>query len=153
LGQSSARAADACELDWVRRRPRTATCDREPGGSVVRAVRIGPRRHRPRDLACLAIHEKDGGVSARTAAALCGIAGPACLVASFAAPAFPGWPYAGASPDRVVLYATTHASLFYAGAWLQVTGTLLSLVFYLALLREAGELGKFWGSVLIVVGA
>ncbi len=69
----------------------------------------------------------------RRVAARCGILGPILLVLYFGAPAFTGWPYAGASPEQVTAYATTHAWLFYAGAWLQVTGTLLSLVFFMGL--------------------
>lgn len=86
-------------------------------------------------------------------AAACGIVGPILLVIYFAAPAFTGWPYSGASPERLIVYATAHAWLFYAGAWLQATGTLLSLAFYLALLRAAGATSGFWGSLLLLTGS
>ena len=89
---------------------------------------------------------------ARKAAAACGVLGPIFLVIYFGAPALTGWPYAGASADRLTAYANAHAWLFYAGAWFQVTGTVLSLAFYLALLHSAGARSGFWGSVLLLTG-
>jgi hypothetical protein len=88
----------------------------------------------------------------RRAAAASGILGPIFLVIYFAAPAVTGWPYSGASPERLISYATAHAWLFYAGAWFQVTGTLLSLAFYLALLHAPGARAGFWGSFLLLTG-
>ena len=70
-----------------------------------------------------------------------GLAGTLALAAYFAAPAFLGWPFAGASPARLTAYALDHQSLFYGGAWLQSTGTLLSVVFFLALVRMTGARG------------
>lgn len=67
-----------------------------------------------------------------------GAAGTLALAAYFAAPAFLAWPFAGASPARLTAYALDHASLFYGGAWLQSTGTLLSVIFFLALVRMTG---------------
>ena len=55
-----------------------------------------------------------------------------------------------ASPEQLIGYATTHSWLFYAGAWFQVTGTLLSVVFYLAIIQAANAQGSFWGHVLLV---
>lgn len=86
----------------------------------------------------------------RQAAAACGILGPILLAIYFGAPAVSGWPYAGASPDELVRFADAHAWLFYAGAWLQVTGTLLSIVFYIALLSAGRAQETFWGYVLLI---
>lgn len=86
----------------------------------------------------------------RTAAAACGILGPVFLVIYFAAPAAASWPYAGASPERLIAYAAANAWLFYAGAWFQATGTLLSVIFFLALADAARALPTFWGSVLLI---
>ena len=83
-------------------------------------------------------------------AAACGIVGPLLLVAYFVAPAVLGWPYAGASPATLTRYALDHSVLFYAGAWLQATGTLLSVIFFLALLRFAGAIGSLSGLALMV---
>lgn len=70
--------------------------------------------------------------------ALCGIAGTVALTVYFAAPALTAWPYAGASPAQLSSYALHHQTLFYAGAWLQSTGTLLCVVFFLYLVRSTG---------------
>ena len=72
----------------------------------------------------------------------CGIAGPIALAAYFAAPAFASWPFAGATPTEIVTYATAHQTLFYAGAWLQGTGTVLCVVFFIALLNSTGSLTR-----------
>jgi hypothetical protein len=72
-------------------------------------------------------------MSARRVGASSGIVGALLLAAYFIAPALLGWPYAGATPATIAAYATTHAALFYAGAWLQVTGTTLCVVFFLSL--------------------
>jgi hypothetical protein len=74
------------------------------------------------------------------------------LTAYFAAPAFLGWPYAGASPAQLTAYAANHQSLFFAGAWLQSTGTLLCVAFFLSLVRLAGALDRLPG-MLVMVGA
>lgn len=86
----------------------------------------------------------------RQAAAVCGLLGPVLLVVYFAAPAVTAWPYAGASPHRLLTYAISHAGLFYAGAWFQATGTFLSVVFFLALLQAGGAQSTFWGHLLLV---
>ena len=73
----------------------------------------------------------------RAAAVICGIAGPLSLTVYFAAPAFTNWPYAGASVAQLTSYAASHQGLFYAGAWFQATGTLLSVIFFLAIVHLA----------------
>lgn len=75
------------------------------------------------------------------------------LVVYFTIPALTGWPYAGASPEALIAYAKAHELLFYAGGWLQATGALLSIVFFLALLQLAGCWGRLAGSLTLVGGA
>src|SRR5215467_3223408 len=83
----------------------------------------------------------------------CGIAGPLLLVAYFAAPALFDWPYAGSTPEHLVAYSSAHQSLFYAGAWLQSTGTLLCVVFFLSLVRLAGASARMAGMLTMVASA
>ena len=85
----------------------------------------------------------------RTLGALAGIIGPLLLVAYFSAPALVNWPYAGASPGKLVAYATAHRLLFYGGGWLQATGALLSIVFFLVLLQLSGARSSLAGSVAL----
>lgn len=86
----------------------------------------------------------------RRAAALCGIAGPIALSVYFAAPAVTNWPYAGASAKQLMAYAQSHQVLFFAGAWFQVTGTVLSIVFFLAIIQLARATTRLAGVVTIV---
>lgn len=86
-------------------------------------------------------------------AAACGIAGFVALAIYFAAPAFTGWPYAGAAPADLERYANAHPTLFYAGAWLQVTGALLSVLFFLAVVRMADTQSSSSGIATVVGGA
>lgn len=79
-----------------------------------------------------------------------GIAGPVLLVVYFVVPAVTDWPYAGASPAQLVHYATIHALLFYAGGWLQATGALLSIVFFLTLLNLSATARRLSGLATIV---
>jgi hypothetical protein len=72
------------------------------------------------------------------------------LTAYFAAPAFTGWPYGGASAAQLISYGESHETLFYAGAWLQATGTLLSVIFFLTLVQLAGAASRLWGILVIV---
>jgi hypothetical protein len=87
----------------------------------------------------------------RLAALLCGLGGPVLLSAYFAAPVFTGWPLAGAAPELLEGYAAGHARLFYAGAWLQASGALLSVVFFL-LLAELAQPPAF-ARGLVLTGA
>jgi hypothetical protein len=89
----------------------------------------------------------------RLLVAACGLAGTLCLTVYFAAPAFTSWPYAGAAPDRLAAYALAHQSLFYAGAWFQATGTLLCVVFFLAIVQLSGAGGRVAGLVVVVASA
>ena len=86
----------------------------------------------------------------RTLGAACGIVGPVFLAIYFAAPAFSNWPYAGATAGQLTSYALGHPSLFYAGAWFQVTGTLLCVIFFLAILQLAGSTTRLPGLLVVV---
>jgi hypothetical protein len=74
----------------------------------------------------------------RIGAAVAGIAGPVLLAAYFTIPALVGWPTAAESAGKLTAYANAHRLLFYLGGWLQVTGTLLSVLFLLVLLQLSG---------------
>jgi hypothetical protein len=89
----------------------------------------------------------------RNVAGLFGIAGPIALTVYFAAPALTNWPYAGASAAQLTAYANTHQTLFFAGAWFQATGTLLTIVFFLAIVQLAGAATRLPGLVVIVACA
>jgi len=86
----------------------------------------------------------------RTAGALAGIIGPVLLAAYFTTPALVGWPNAGASPEKLTAYANAHQALFYGGGWLQATGALLSIVFFLVLLQLSGARGTLAGSATLI---
>ncbi|HVT70420.1 MAG TPA: hypothetical protein VHF26_21925 [Trebonia sp.] len=81
--------------------------------------------------------------------ALAGIAGPVMLAAYFAVPALVHWPYAGASPGELVTYATAHRLLFFGGGWLQATGALLSILFFLVLLQLSGARNTLAGAAVL----
>lgn len=86
----------------------------------------------------------------RVLGALAGVLGSVLLVIYFATPALTNWPYAGAAPEELVKYANTHALLFYAGGWLQATGALLSIVFFLVLLKLSETARRLSGLATIV---
>ena len=96
-----------------------------------------------------AAHDSQPGRWLRVLGALAGITGPVLLVAYFTVPALVGWPSAGASPGKLMAYATAHRLLFYGGGWLQVTGALLSIVFFLVLLQLSGARGTLAGSATV----
>jgi hypothetical protein len=82
-----------------------------------------------------------------------GILGPLLLVVYFTAPALAGWPYAGAKPNELIAYARAHELLFYVGGWLQATGALLSIVFFLVLLQLGNGWGRLAGAATIAGSA
>lgn len=86
----------------------------------------------------------------RRLGALAGIVGPILLVIYFVTPAVTGWPYAGASAQHLTDYANSHALLFYAGGWLQASGAVLSILFFLTLLKLSDTPLSFAGLVTIV---
>ena len=85
----------------------------------------------------------------RVLGVLAGITGPVLLAAYFAVPALVRWPQSGASPGKLIAYATAHRLLFYGGGWLQATGALLSIVFFLVLLQLSGARGTLAGSATV----
>jgi hypothetical protein len=85
--------------------------------------------------------------------AVCGIAGPVALTIYFVAPAFANWPYAGAPTEDLIGYASTHAILFFAGAWFQATGALLSVLFFLVLRQLSSARDDLAGTVVSVAAA
>jgi len=93
------------------------------------------------------ITASDAERSERSVAAVAGILGAIALAVYFAAPAFLAWPYAGASSAAILSYANAHSTLFFAGAWFQVTGTLLCVVLFLALVRLSGAATSLAGMV------
>ena len=88
---------------------------------------------------------------AARAISACGVAGPALLVIYFATPFVAGWPFNGGSPTAIASYASSHSTLFYAGAWLQTIGTLLSVVFLIGVMTTARASTDVAG-VMVVVG-
>ena len=82
--------------------------------------------------------------------AFCGLLGPIILLAYFVIPFFVGWPFGGATPDVLRDYATTNATFFYAGAWLQAIGTVLCVVFFLGLVSLTASVMRPAGLAVIV---
>jgi hypothetical protein len=91
--------------------------------------------------------------SLRKLGMVCGILGPLLLTMYFATPAFVSWPDAATPPDQLLQYAKAHEVLFYLGAWLQSTGALLSVVFFLVLVQLAGAQRYLAGLFTIVAVA
>ena len=85
--------------------------------------------------------------------AAAGIAGPVLLLAYFGTPLLISWPSAKATPDQLIAFATRHATLFYVGGWLQVTGALLSVLFFLVLLQLSGRRARLAGAVTLTGAA
>ncbi len=105
-------------------------------------------------LSVMPLYEIDAAglspVQLRRWGVLAGITGPVLLVVYFATPAMSGWPPATSTPGQLVAFATSHELLFYAGGWLQVTGALLSIVFFLILLQLSGARTRLAGLVTVV---
>jgi hypothetical protein len=85
-------------------------------------------------------------------ASFAGVAGSALLMSYFVAPMFLGWPYAGAPADAIAAYARAHQTLFFGGAWLQVTGTFLSVGFFVAICH-LGDGARGAGSLAVIVAS
>lgn len=76
--------------------------------------------------------------------AICGILGVAALMVSFSInPA----PPAGASIPQVVTWGRQHEMLILTGSWLQAIGSLLEVIFILAIIRLAGAANRLAGWV------
>jgi hypothetical protein len=94
-----------------------------------------------------------GSVTEARAAAASGLLGAVAIAIYFTVPAFTGWPYSGASQSAVSAYALSHQGLFFAGAWLQGTGTLLCVLFFLGVVKLAGGTGRVAGLAVVVASA
>jgi hypothetical protein len=75
--------------------------------------------------------------SIRRVGSAAGLSGAVALGVYFVAPFIAGWPFGGANPSDLAAYVASHETLFFAGAWLQVTGAVLSAVFFISVLRLA----------------
>jgi hypothetical protein len=84
---------------------------------------------------------------------VCGIIGPLLLTMYFATPVFVSWPSVDVPAEQLVRFANTHEALFYLGAWLQCTGALLSVAFFLVLVQLAGAQRDLAGLITIVAVA
>jgi hypothetical protein len=81
--------------------------------------------------------------------AACGILGVLALVASFNVN--PG-PPAGASISQIVEFGKQYRDSILVGAWLQGVGSLLNVVFVLALVHLAGYADRFAGRLALLAG-
>jgi hypothetical protein len=87
----------------------------------------------------------------RIGAALCGIVGTVLLGIYFLAA--PPLPPADASAAQVASAATQYQTTWFLGAWIQATGSLLSVVFYLALVHLAGGMSRLAGTLTLLGSA
>lgn len=82
--------------------------------------------------------------------ALCGVLGTLILIGSFVInPA----PPAGLSTAQLADWAVQHHTTIILGGWLQGIGSLLSVLFALALVHLAGATHRFAGQVTLLAGA
>jgi hypothetical protein len=88
--------------------------------------------------------------SLRLLTTLCGLLGVAALVVSFAIN--PG-PPPGATAAEVIAFANQHRPTILVGAWLQGIGSLLNVLFVLALVHLAGARHRFAGWLTLLAGA
>lgn len=96
---------------------------------------------------------KTGTRLPRILAAICGILGTAALIAYYAAPfTFMPLPAADASAAQVMTFGTRYHNAILVDAWLQVPGSLLSVVFALALVHLAGASLRFAGRLTLFAG-
>ncbi len=94
----------------------------------------------------MAVARSSGTRISRVLAALCGILGTAALVAYYAAPfTFMPLPADNASAAQVVAFGTRYHNAILVDAWLQVIGSLLTIVFALALVYLAQAASRFAG--------
>lgn len=91
--------------------------------------------------------------AARFLTALCGILGTAALVAYYAAPyTFLPLPATDATAAQVMAFATRYHNAILLDCWLQVVGSLLTVVFALALVHMAGAASRFAGRLTLFTG-
>jgi hypothetical protein len=89
----------------------------------------------------------------RVVGAASGVLGSLALAVYFNGTSLVGWPQPGASPSAIASFAGAHQLLFFGGAWLQVTGSALCVVFFLALVRATCATDTLPGLVTIVAAA
>ena len=89
-------------------------------------------------------------VNTRRWLAASGLVGLLALAVYFVAPALTGWPFGGGSSSVIAAYASSHEALFFAGAWLQVTGTMLIVIFFIGLVASARATTGVSGLVVII---
>jgi hypothetical protein len=87
--------------------------------------------------------------------ALCGILGTVLLGLYFGVGFSTGLAQlsSAATQTQVVSVATQYHTLWYLGTWLQATGSLLSVVFFLALVQKSGATARLAGLLTIVGSA
>ncbi len=92
---------------------------------------------------------------ARLLTALCGILGTIMLGLYFGIGAGVGLATLPpeATQDQILTMATKYHDLWYLGTWLQGTGTLLSVIFFLALVQQAGAASKLAGMLTLLGSA
>ncbi len=92
---------------------------------------------------------------ARLLTALCGILGTIMLGLYFGIGAGVGLATLPpeATQDQILSMATKYHDLWYLGTWLQGTGTLLSVIFFLALVQQAGAASKLAGMLTLLGSA
>jgi len=78
--------------------------------------------------------------------ALCALGGVPTLIAGFAVN--PG-PPPGSTVAQLTAFGSAHQTTVLLGGWLQITGTLLCLLFALALTQRAGAAGTFAGQLTL----
>ncbi|HEX6819912.1 MAG TPA: hypothetical protein VF120_16165 [Ktedonobacterales bacterium] len=84
--------------------------------------------------------------------ALCGLLGTAALVAYYAAPyTFLPLPPDNATAEQVMDFGTHYAAVILLDAWLQVVGSLLSVIFAIALVHLAGASRRLAGRLVMLV--
>lgn len=85
---------------------------------------------------------------------LCGISGTVLLSLYFGVGFAAGLAQlpASATLAQVLSIATQYHTLWFLGTWLQATGSLLSIIFFLALVQRAGVTAKLAG-ILTIVGS
>lgn len=90
----------------------------------------------------------------RVLVALCGILGTTALVVYYSAPfwLFP-LPPDNATAAQVMAFGAQYHNVILLDTWLQAIGTLLSVVFALALVHLAGAENRFAGRLTLLVGA
>lgn len=91
--------------------------------------------------------------AARILTALCSILGTAALVGYYAAPyTFLPLPAADATAAQVMAFGTRYHDAILLDTWLQVVGSLLTVVFALALVHMAGRASRFAGRLTVFAG-